>query len=487
MTRESTPRSNRCVAKLCRSVWGVTRLARPLCCQASPTGGLHGAGGQMPERAPGREQPLAGRPQDAVIGAQQLQQAGREYRVAILTAFAVLDADQLAFAVDVGNFQGHGFGDAESGAIAGQQHGAVLDARDLLQEALDFVGGQDNGQFLIQAGTGKIVLRDGPKTRSQGKAQVLQFGFPLRLFDPTGRNCSTSIVVVVWTVWPQWTIGCHSVRVLPEGQCKGWTSNIMRTESFHADDLAKALRRCKIATMPELKRALGTEVDVTVFRKLKQLAYRTSYSHRGSYYTLDETAHFDRNGLWSFQSVWFSRQGTLLDTAQAFVENSSAGYFAEELDHALHVGTKEPLLRLVQHERVARESVKGLYLYCSINPVLRERQLLARHGLQAEPNLATSLASAEVVSDELKAAIVLFSSMLNEKQRRLYAGLESLKLGYGGRPLFPPKHGQNHIFRGVPGIVSRGSCRWNLMVHLTAESRVLGPQALRRTRGRRHE
>jgi hypothetical protein len=77
--------------------------------------------------------------------------------------------------------------------------------------------------------------------------------------------------------------------------------------------------------MPELKRALGTEVDVTVFRKRKHLAYRTSYSHRGSYYTLDETAHFDENGLWSFQSVWFSRQGTLLDTAQAFVENSSAG------------------------------------------------------------------------------------------------------------------------------------------------------------------
>jgi hypothetical protein len=36
------------------------------------------------------------------------------------------------------------------------------------------------------------------------------------------------------------------------------------------------------------------------------------------------------------------------------------------------------------------------------------------------------------VSDELKAAIVLFFSMLDERQRRLYAGLESLKLGYGG-------------------------------------------------------
>ncbi len=52
--------------------------------------------------------------------------------------------------------------------------------------------------------------------------------------------------------------------------------------------------------------------------------------------------------------------------------------------------------------------------------------------LQAQPSLASSLTKPEVVSDELKAAIVLFSSMLDEKQRRLYAGLESLKLGYGG-------------------------------------------------------
>src|SRR5713101_734311 len=120
----------------------------------------------------------------------------------------------------------------------------------------------------------------------------------------------------------------------------------MRAESFHADDLVRVLRRTPIATMPELKKALGTEVDVTVFRKLKQLGYRTSYSHRGSYYTLDETAHFDENGLWSFHSVWFSRQGTLLSTAEALVEKSASGYFAEELDHLLHVGTKEPLLKL---------------------------------------------------------------------------------------------------------------------------------------------
>ena len=34
--------------------------------------------------------------------------------------------------------------------------------------------------------------------------------------------------------------------------------------------------------------------------------------------------------------------------------------------------------------------------------------------------------------DELRAAIILFYSLLDERQRRLYAALESLKIGHGG-------------------------------------------------------
>lgn len=37
--------------------------------------------------------------------------------------------------------------------------------------------------------------------------------------------------------------------------------------------------------------------------------------------------------------------------------------------------------------------------------------------------------------NELKAALIIFYSTLNEKQRRLYAGFESLKAGRGGDDL----------------------------------------------------
>ena len=65
-------------------------------------------------------------------------------------------------------------------------------------------------------------------------------------------------------------------------------SNIMRPLSFDPQTLRKHLLRHKIATLAELKHALGTTADLTVFRKLKTLDYLSSYTHRGRYYALRE-------------------------------------------------------------------------------------------------------------------------------------------------------------------------------------------------------
>jgi hypothetical protein len=200
----------------------------------------------------------------------------------------------------------------------------------------------------------------------------------------------------------------------------------MRPIVFSANPLRQFLRKNRIATLPQLKQLLGTEADITVFRKLKELSYRTSYSHRGSFYTLDEIATFDERGLWSFDSVWFSRHGTLVATAEICVTQAPAGYFASELEDILHVPVKEPLLRLVEQGRISRQTLSGLYLHCAADPLTRQQQLRAR---QALPERVTAGIASGGVSDELRAAIVLFASTLDEQQRRLYAGLAALQLG----------------------------------------------------------
>jgi len=206
----------------------------------------------------------------------------------------------------------------------------------------------------------------------------------------------------------------------------------MRPSEYSSSSLSALLHKQKIATMPELMTALGTDARRTVFRKLEELDYRTSYSHRGRFYTLDELIDFNERGLWSWEQVWFSVHGTLVATAAAFVDRAELGYFVDELDNLLHVGTKDALRKLAREDRIAREVVEGRFLYCSAEAGRRRQQLLARRTLLAEPGVVGPFPGPAVLPDELRAAIVLFYGLLDEKQRRLYAGLEALKSGHGG-------------------------------------------------------
>ena len=207
----------------------------------------------------------------------------------------------------------------------------------------------------------------------------------------------------------------------------------MRPTQFSADTIISLLRKQTVASLPDVLVALGPRVSRrTAFRKLKDLDARTSYSHRGGYYTLDELADFDERGLWSFAGVRFSRAGTLVATAEAFVQHAEAGHFVDELDNLLHVGTQDALRKLAGDGRLTRHKLAGQFLYCAPDPAQQTYQLRARRLLMATPGLGRPLPDADLMPEELRAAIVLFASLLDERQRRLFAGLESLKCGWGG-------------------------------------------------------
>ncbi|SRR6266566_402739 len=192
--------------------------------------------------------------------------------------------------------------------------------------------------------------------------------------------------------------------------------NIVR---FPVSKLVSLFHDQKVASMPQLKAAMGTSVAVTVFRKLASLPCRSSYSHCGAYYTLDSIAQYDDLGLWSYQDIHFSRQGTLLNTAVNLVPQAPAGYLVEELEAVVQVAVKDALRQLVQGGRLYRREWEGRYLYCALDRARRQEQWAARQAQQHQ-------------DDDLEAAKALFYGLLDEQQRRLYAGLESLQWGHGG-------------------------------------------------------
>ena len=99
-----------------------------------------------------------------------------------------------------------------------------------------------------------------------------------------------------------------------------------------------------------------------------------------------------------------------------------------ELERLLDVECKRALLTLVRDDRVAREQIGGGYVYFAQHPGQQRQQRLRRQE-QVDDLVVPAI---EAWSHELQAALILFFSLLDEQQRRLYAGLEAQKIGHGG-------------------------------------------------------
>jgi hypothetical protein len=237
----------------------------------------------------------------------------------------------------------------------------------------------------------------------------------------------------------------------------------MRPTSFDPQTLRTYLRRHRIADLPALKQALGTRAAGTVFRKLKLLGYLSSYTHRGRFYALREIARFDDDGLWSHEAVWFSRHGTLVSTLEAWIPRSAQGWFADELADRLHVDVQDPLHDLVRHGRVRRVAIADRFLYTAADARRSKDQIRAHRTAHAVPLVADATALT-VSPDELKTAILLFYSLLDEQHRRLFAGLESIKLGRGGDTILAT------FLNLDPHTVARG--RQQLLDHDVAPGRI---------------
>jgi hypothetical protein len=195
-------------------------------------------------------------------------------------------------------------------------------------------------------------------------------------------------------------------------------------------DLEVVFQREKVLSMEAVRHVVGTESRMTAFRRLKALAYRSSYSHRGMYYTLDGIPEYDEYGVWEFDEVYFSSHGTLLRTVETLVDASATGYTALELEAMVHVRVQNAVKALVDRGVLIRQQIGHEYVYVlpgksAVQLAARKRAVVPGHGRIPVVRWASD---AEQVAEHL----TTFLSVLDERQRRLYLGFESLKAGRGG-------------------------------------------------------
>lgn len=172
----------------------------------------------------------------------------------------------------------------------------------------------------------------------------------------------------------------------------------------HTDHLAaldRLFSRKSIASLDELRNALGTGSRTTIFRVVSGVGYRTSFSHTGRYYTLEHIPKFDARGLWFCRGVGFSSHGTLRATIIVLVDRSDAGCTHQELQTELKLRVHDTLRDLVVDRLIGRERVEDVYVYVSA------RSKLARAQVERRRRAVAKAATAVPALDPARAIDVL--------------------------------------------------------------------------------
>lgn len=161
---------------------------------------------------------------------------------------------------------------------------------------------------------------------------------------------------------------------------------------LNKSDSNKALRklfgRFSVADLDTLCKTLKTGSRMSIFRRLREIGYFSSYTHTGRYYTLADIPQFDDYGLWIHQGIGFSQFGTLRATIVQLVNESPTGHTHMELNNLLRIRMHNTLLKLVQEGRVGREYIEKTFLYVSADSDHGTEQISGRKGQLADSEKA---------------------------------------------------------------------------------------------------
>jgi hypothetical protein len=130
---------------------------------------------------------------------------------------------------------------------------------------------------------------------------------------------------------------------------------------------------------------------MTVLRALKSYGYFSSFNFNSSYFTLNDTPDFDKDGLWFHGQIGFSRYGSLTQSIKAIVEHSEKGLTVVELQKLLGTKVHNQLSLLCRKKMLTRFYLGRNCVYTSLEAKLQASQEAQRKRPIKKPEAITTI------------------------------------------------------------------------------------------------
>jgi len=192
--------------------------------------------------------------------------------------------------------------------------------------------------------------------------------------------------------------------------------------------LESFIKRRRVVEMRDLFEVVESTSRMTVFRRLSGIEYLCSYSHAGRYYTHRDIPQFNMDGLWFYDNIGFSQNGSLKKTVTFLVHNSEVGRFHSDLERQLRIRVHNVLLDLVRSRQIDRMKFEGQYLYLSTDQAQGKKQIKQRGKLSAQVRRAPVVISEPMV-------IEVLAEVIRQSDRHPHADQVASALTIRGLPI----------------------------------------------------
>jgi len=141
-------------------------------------------------------------------------------------------------------------------------------------------------------------------------------------------------------------------------------------ESTSPKDMFKEF---KVLTLEQVSQKNKCSVR-TVQRQFAKLRVLRSYNKNSRYYTLANIPDFNKNGIWRYRDIFFSKYGNLKQTVKQLIFVSDCGLNGNEIGEIVELLPRSFMHHFREMEGVLREKHEGAYVYFSNNPRVYAKQ-----------------------------------------------------------------------------------------------------------------
>jgi hypothetical protein len=187
------------------------------------------------------------------------------------------------------------------------------------------------------------------------------------------------------------------------------------------------IRSKKIQTFEQILKQVSCS-EATLRRDIRQIKGITSYTHQGRFVTLEDIPKYNKNSIWFYRRVGFTKHKSSLELIVSLINSSKEGLSRDQIQEILKIQIFQQIQTLLKRDELFRCKIGSRYIYLPEELAKNKKKRLQLLNANNVEEYHDAMVSSSDLVALLKAVLVEKEIKINVKNLKRFAMKYSLEI-----------------------------------------------------------